>query len=78
MRVNNVQKNMNFSALQIRNKVDFYCKAYDINRCKERLADTKFVDVIIDSHWLAIKEKMTEVLQRIQSFSLLPQEHLHL
>ena len=31
--------------------------------------------MIIDSHGLAIKEKKTDILNRIQSFSLFPQEN---
>ncbi|MBQ7764166.1 hypothetical protein IJ384_02220 [bacterium] len=75
MRVNNVQKNTNFKALQVRSQGYMHYNASEISRCKEKLANTKFIDVIIDSQGLAIKEKMTEVLQRIQSFSLLPQEN---
>ena len=75
MRVTSVQNNTSFKALQIRNQGCFYYKASELSRCKEKLANTKFVDVIIDSHGMAIKDKKTDVLQRIQSFSLFPQEN---
>lgn len=75
MRINVVQNNMDFKALHIRNSGNFYYRACDISRCKEQLADTKFLDLIIDSHGLAIKEKKTDILNRIQSFSLYPKEN---
>ena len=74
MRVSNVQNNTGFKALQVRNQGCFYYKASELSICKEKLAKTKFIDVIIDSHGMAIKDKKTDVLQRIQSFSLFPQE----
>lgn len=74
MRVSGVQNNTGFKALQIRNQGCFYYKASELNICKEKLAKTKFIDVIIDSHGMAIKDKKTDVLHRIQSFSLFPQE----
>lgn len=75
MRVNKVQKNIKFNALQIRNNGTTYYRACDISSCKDKLADTKFVDVVIDYYGLAIKDKKTDVLQRIQSFSLFPKEN---
>ena len=75
MRIFSVQNNTDFKALQVRNKGCFYYKASELTLCKEKLAKTKFIDLIIDSHGLAIKEKKTDVLQRIQSFSLFPQEN---
>ena len=75
MRINCVQNNTSFKALQIRNQGYFHYNTNDLNHCREKLKDTKFIDVIIDSHGLAIKEKKTELLQRIQSFSLFPQEN---
>ena len=75
MRVSAVQNNPNFQKLEIRNKGYYHYKDASISKFKEKLADTEFVDVIIDSHGLAIKEKMAEVLKRIQSFSLFPLEN---
>ena len=75
MRVSSVQDNTGFKALQVRNQGYFYYKASELNICKEKLAKTKFIDVIIDSHGMALKDKKTDILQRIQSFSLFPQEN---
>ena len=74
MRVNSVQNNIHFGTLQIRHHGYLNYNACDISRCKEKLANTRLVDVIIDSQGLAIKEKKTDILQRIQSFSLFPLE----
>ena len=76
MRINSVQNNdTNFTSLQVRNVGSFYYKDFDIKRCQNRLANTKILDVVIDSHGLSIKEKMTEALHQIQSFSLFPKEN---
>jgi len=76
MRINSVQNNgINFKSLQIRNVGQFYYKDFDLKRSQNRLANTKILDVVIDSHGLSIKEKMTEALHQIQSFSLFPQEN---
>ena len=75
MRIESVQSNnVNFNSLQIRNIGHFYYKDFDIKRCQNQLANTKFLDVVIDSHGLSIKEKMTEILHKIRSFSFFPQE----
>lgn len=78
MRVNNVQRTnaVPHKALHVCCENLYRYNKKDVSLCQRKLADTKFVDVIIDSQGLlAIKEKMTDVLQRIQSFSLLPQEN---
>ena len=76
MRISCVQNNnnLNFNALQIRDVEPFYFRDLDISYCKNKLANTQVLDVVIDSHGLALKEKMTDVLHRIQSFSLFPLE----
>ena len=75
MRVSSVQNNSGFKALQVRNHGDFYYKASEVTKCKEKLAKTKFIDVIIDSHGLAIRDKKTDIIQKFQSFSLFPKEN---
>lgn len=76
MRINNVQNNnVRFNALQVHYVDSFRFRELDINRCKNQLANTQVLDVVIDNHGLAIKEKMTDVLHRIQSFSLFPNEN---
>ena len=74
MRISNVQMNT-FNGLKIYNREIYEMGELAVNKCRERLASTKHVDLIYDSHGFAIKKKMTEVLQRIQSFSLFPYEN---
>ena len=78
MRVNNNVQKINaipHKALHVRCENLYQYNKQDVSLCQRKLADTKFVDVIIDSQGLlAIKEKMTDVLQRIQSFSLFKEE----
>ena len=73
MRVNTVQNSCNFKMLQVRSNGCIYNES-KIRACEKQLAKTKFVDVILDSHGLALKDKMTDILYRIQSFSLFPIE----
>ena len=76
MRISGVQKNnTNFSSLQVRTNSNWRLKQSEIKRFEKQLASTEKFDVIIDSHGFAIKEKMTDVLKRIQSFSLFPKEN---
>ena len=75
MRINRVQNCAAFGQLQPRVRYPYYINESRIKICEKKLADTKFVDVILDSHGFAIKEKMTDILHRIQSFSLFPQEN---
>ena len=76
MRINRVQNNVvSFKQLEVRSTKFLDIKDFAINECRKRLEKTKNVDVVIDSHGIAIKKKMTEVLQRIQSFSLFTQEN---
>ena len=75
MRINKVQNNPVFGKLLVHeNKMQEFSSSV-LKRYERRLSDTKHVDLIIDSHGFAIKEKMTDILQRIQSFSLFPQEN---
>ena len=74
MRISSLQNNTSFKALELHYQGYLYHKASELSRCKEKLAKTKFIDVIIDSNGLALKDKKTDILQRIQSFSLLPLE----
>ena len=74
MRISGVN-NTNFGKLYIKSN-QFHDLPEDIIRqCEQKLSKTKHVDVIIDSHGFAIKDKMTDFLQRIQSFSLFTQEN---
>ena len=76
MRINRIQSdNVNFSALQVNYADSLRFREKDIMHYKDKLANTKVFDVVIDSHGLALKEKMTDVLHRIQSFSLFPKEN---
>ena len=74
MRVNMVQNQVTFKKLELRSDVVFDIGESTIKNCQKKLSKTKHVDVIIDSHGLAIKNKMTDILQRIQSFSLFKEE----
>lgn len=76
MRINSVQKNtVAFNSLQVYSANIWQLRPSEIKRCGQKLANTKVFDVIIDSHGFAIKEKKTDVLKRIQSFSLFPKEN---
>ncbi len=76
MRINGMQKNnTNFKSLYVANNPYWNYNSHQIESYGRKLAGTKFVDLIIDSHGLAIKKKMTDILQRIQSFSLFPKEN---
>ena len=70
MRIMSVQNSVAHKSLDVRYPQHWYRSA-DIKVFEKKLENTKFVDVVIDSHGLAIKEKMTDILHRIQSFSLL-------
>ena len=75
MRINKVQNNLAFGKLLVyENKMHEFSSSI-LKRYERRLSDTKHVDLIIDSHGFAIKQKITDILQRIQSFSLFPQEN---
>ena len=74
MRINSVQNTIGFKKLDIRTHELLEIGESTLQKCQKRLANTKHVDVIIDSHGIAIKNKMTDILQRIQSFSLFKEE----
>ena len=75
MRIDRVQNCAAFGQLQIRTHNSSYLwNKSTLGSCEKQLANTSFVDVVIDSYGLAIKKKMTDVLYRIQSFSLFPEE----
>lgn len=67
--------NTNFGKLYIRSNKFYDISEKSINQYQDKLSKTKYLDVIIDSHGIAIKEKMTENLSRIQSFSLFTLEN---
>lgn len=75
MRINSIDNNVKFGTLHVRNFDALTYKEADILRCKEKLANTKMFDVVIDENGLALKEKMTDILHKIQSFSLLTKEN---
>ncbi len=75
MRISRVENSAAFGQLQIRSKGPYFLSESKIKTCEKKLSKTKFIDVILDSHGVAIKEKMTEILHRIQSFSLFPLEN---
>ena len=70
MRVDRMQNCAAFGQLYVETIPFWYVSDATLDKCKERLANTKHVDVVLDSHGLAIKKKMTDILLRIQSFSL--------
>jgi hypothetical protein len=75
MRINKIQNSHAFGKLFIQeNKVQEFSSSI-LKQYEQRLSKTKHVDLIIDSQGFAIKEKMTDILQRIQSFSLFPEEN---
>ena len=73
MRINAVQNSCNFKMLQVRSN-GYLLNDRKLMACEKQLAKTKFIDVVLDSHGIALKDKMTDILYRIQSFSLFPQE----
>ena len=75
MYINRVENCCAFKQLQIRSSAPHYFNSAKLEECKKQLSKTKFIDVILDSQGLDIKEKITDILHRIQSFSLLPQEN---
>ena len=74
MRISRINNCAAFKQLQVRTKNPFYINESRIKACEKKLMDTKFVDVVLDSQDVAIKDKMTDFLYRIQSFSLFPLE----
>ena len=75
MRVNNTQSSLSFRQLHI-DKLQLYrFSDASIKNSRKRLANTRFIDVIFDSNGFAIKDKKTDIHQRIQSFSLFPLEN---
>ena len=75
MRINNVQKDMNFKQLKVNTHKTWGLKETVIQQYKEKLADTKNFDVIVDSTGISLKRKMTDINQKIQSFSLYMKEN---
>lgn len=75
MRIYSMQNKTNFGQLHIDNKNLYRFKDSEIKYFKEKLADTKYLDLIFDSKGSAIKEKMTGALKKIQSFSFFPIEN---
>ena len=74
MRINNAHYCSAFGKLYV-NTDDLYgISKSSLKQCYDSLSTTKHVDVFIDSQGITIKKKMTEILQKIQSFSLFPQE----
>lgn len=75
MRICRVENCVAFNQLQPRVRYPYYLSEAKIKSCEKQLENTRFLDVIFDSQGFAIKDKMTEVLHRFQSFSLFPQEN---
>ena len=74
MRISAVQNSCDFRMLQVKSDRHLFNES-QIKTCEKQLAKTKFIDVVLDSYGLALKDKMTEVLYRIQSFSLFPKDN---
>ena len=76
MRINSVQNcSVTFNALQVQSANYCHFRNCDISHYESKLANTQMFDVVIDSKGLALKDKMTDVLHKIQSFSLYPKEN---
>ena len=75
MRINNTQFCNAFGKLYIKTDEIYGISKSSLKRCEGLLSKTKHVDIFIDSKGISIKKKMTEILQKIQSFSLYPQEN---
>lgn len=76
MRINSVNNYVAFNALQQKCMAPMHITEEKLEICRKKVANTKFIDIILDSHGFAIKEKMTEFIQRIQSFSLFPKDNV--
>ena len=74
MQINKTQNCATFRALQVKTSNVSQYKASDIAYFKDKLANTKLLDAVIDTKGWAINKKGTDILQRIQSLSLLPLE----
>lgn len=75
MRINGTQSCNAFGKLYIKTNEIYGISQSSLKQSEELLSKTKHVDVFIDSQGITIKKKMTEILQKIQSFSLFPQEN---
>lgn len=75
MRIDSTQNSFAFKQLHLRTNNFWNLKDLAIKKCEHELKDTRFIDIVIDEHGIAIKKKMTETLERIQSFSLFIQEN---
>lgn len=75
MRINATQCSCTFGKLHIKTDELYDIKKSSLSKCMGLLSKTKHVDVIVDSKGIFIKKKMTETLQKIQSFSLFPLEN---
>ena len=75
MRVSSVQNCSAFGKLYINTNELIGITKSSLKSCEGKLSKTKHIDVVIDSKGIAIKKKMTDILQRVQSFSLYPQEN---
>ena len=74
MRINNAHYFSAFGKLHINTDELYGISKSSLKQCEKLLSKTKHVDVFIDSQGITIKKKMTEILQKIQSFSLFPLE----
>ena len=75
MRIERIQSPATFKQLHVRTNDFWNLKDLTIKQCEQKLKNTKFIDIVIDEHGIAIKKKMTETFERIQSFSLFTQEN---
>ena len=75
MRINSTQSCNAFGKLYIKTNEIYGISQSSLKQCEERLSKTKHVDIFINSQGITIKKKMTEILQKIQSFSLYPQDN---
>ena len=75
MRINNMENSAAFKSLKINESIYYHLSNKNIKSFEKKLANTKHIDVIIDSHGFSLKDKKTELLNWIQSFSLFTQEN---
>lgn len=74
MRVNSMENSVGFKSLKIKENPYRYLAGTSTKIFEKKLANTKRYDVIVDSHGFSIKDKKTELINKIQSFSLFIKE----
>ena len=74
MRINNTDSFATFKSLNVANYKHLHLTSSNLKNCEKQLAKTKRFDVIIDANGFSIKDRKTDLLNWIQSFSLFMKE----